>query len=242
VVCGRVTPPTYLLESCPWGRRGTGIFEDDTALDVRGHYRELVAGGATDAEATVGVLDRYGRDDVVWLALAVSASEVGRPDDDTRNRAVAIVDRVNDVSDERVAELARVRAQLLGPQPRRTQIRISKAPSCGLDPGDVLALECGTGWKLLRVAFVDDGKPTLQLLDFHGSSPPDATELLTISDCTTVMVRSRPWRCQALQPYDGWRDAGFELIGSCGRADPSASASRSTKWTAIADRLRALER
>jgi hypothetical protein len=187
-------------------------------------------------------------DDVVWLALAVSASEIGRLDNDTRDRAVAIVDRVKDVSDERATELARVRAQLVGPQPRRKQVRGPRRQKCGLHPGDVLALQCDGSWRLLRVAFVEDHElgetPTVQLLDFDGPSVPGPSALAHLADDTTATagLRTTSWRYQALKPYDGWRDAGFELLGNCGRVDPFPNTPRSTKWTAIANRLRTLER
>ena len=41
------------------GTWGVGLFSDDTAADVRSHYRELIEDGVEDAEATQRVVEHF---------------------------------------------------------------------------------------------------------------------------------------------------------------------------------------
>lgn len=81
------------------GAWGPAIFSDDTAADIRGSYRELLEDQVPDDEATREVLSRYADvgDDadeghVLWLALAAAQHQVGRLDEDVKQRALAIID------------------------------------------------------------------------------------------------------------------------------------------------------
>ncbi|NUT42750.1 MAG: MarR family transcriptional regulator [Thermoactinospora sp.] len=82
------------------GAWGYALFSDDTALDVRSDYRELIEDGVEDGEATQKILAQYAEilDDpdegpVVWLALAAAQSKIGRLDAAVLTEALEILDR-----------------------------------------------------------------------------------------------------------------------------------------------------
>src|SRR5256885_1319569 len=81
------------------GATGPALFSDDVACDVRGVYREILGDQVEDARAIAEVLDRFrgslaDADDepVVVLALAVTASKLGRLTPELRGRAIALLD------------------------------------------------------------------------------------------------------------------------------------------------------
>jgi hypothetical protein len=122
------------------GTWGYAVFADDTALDVRAIYRELILTepDIEDTEATRRVLGDYPDQEdpgtVAWLALALSQYELGRLDPAVAERAIQIIDSGADVAiweaDERGrtfarrrrAVLARLRTKLTGPQPPRRRV------------------------------------------------------------------------------------------------------------------------
>src|SRR5579863_1287880 len=86
------------------GAWGPALFSDDTACDIRDEYRELIADGLDDAEATRRILesnaDAMEDEDeatVIWLALAVTQSKLGRLDPAVAGRALQIIDDGADV-------------------------------------------------------------------------------------------------------------------------------------------------
>src|SRR5689334_12558401 len=137
------------------GAWGPGLFSDDLACDVRGTYRELLEDGIDDDLAVTETLSRYtsALDDaitepVVVLALAVTASKVGRLSPELKARAVRLLDDGRGLNGweqdarlrrRRVASLAKARAQLDGAQPPRRRVRRPLRYVTSLLPGDVLA-------------------------------------------------------------------------------------------------------
>lgn len=115
------------------GTSGAGIFQDDTALDVRDRYRELLALGHDDSDVIASIREGLGsaEDDedgaVVALALAAVQWEYGRLDDDVRDRALEVIDSGLDLRrwegsrllQKRRSVLSGLRAKLLSPQPKR---------------------------------------------------------------------------------------------------------------------------
>src|SRR3989339_285619 len=81
------------------GTWGTGVFEDDLALDLKDEYRELVADGLSGPEATRLVTARWEPDladpdvaPVFWLSLAATQWQVGRIEDSVKAKALEIID------------------------------------------------------------------------------------------------------------------------------------------------------
>jgi hypothetical protein len=82
------------------GTWGAGVFDDDTAVEIREAYLALLAGGATPDEATQAVLgarsDELADSDdgpVIWLALAATQWEYGAFGPQVLERALALLDR-----------------------------------------------------------------------------------------------------------------------------------------------------
>ena len=81
------------------GAWGPALFSDDLACDVRDDYRELLEDGVDDDEALARTLDAFrasladpDEEPTVVLALAITASKLGRLPNDLRDRAVALLD------------------------------------------------------------------------------------------------------------------------------------------------------
>lgn len=135
------------------GAWGTGIFDDDTACDVRTEYLELLMNGITDEDATGAMIelnsDEADDEDcriMFWTALAAIQWEVGRLDDSVKERTLALIEEGDsplwleqkDSVEERKAVLEELRNKLLSRQPPRMDqtalsdycARLESAPVC----------------------------------------------------------------------------------------------------------------
>ena len=81
------------------GTWGSGIFDDDVALDVRGLFEDKIGEGASIEDATQAVLQEFDAaledmDDgpVIYLALAALQLEHGRLLGATRQEALRVID------------------------------------------------------------------------------------------------------------------------------------------------------
>src|SRR5512132_2413433 len=75
------------------GTWGTGIFDDDTACDVRGHYRRALRAGVPGPEATDQLLRAYAPgpdpfDTPIWLGLAATQTKLGRLEERVKTTAL----------------------------------------------------------------------------------------------------------------------------------------------------------
>lgn len=224
------------------GAWGPAIFADDTACDVRDGYRALLAEQVPDDEATRRVIDRFDRVDPVeahvpWLALAAAQHQVGRLDDDVKQRALAVIDSGDGLKlwaqagprelEKRKAALATLRDQLTGPQPPRKTVPRPWRHATDLEPGMVLAHTSASGPPaLFRVIRVDATRhaasPVLERLDWHGRKVPSKWQLRRL--------KPRPMRQDVLpghtspaerylvsrfhQTDPDWADVGFAVVGS----------------------------
>lgn len=138
------------------GAWGTAIFSDDTAADVRDAFTDFVAEGLSASEATQRLVRESteileDEDDAVvfWLALAGTQWKLGHLLDDVRDRAVAIIYAGDDLRrwednsrsevNQRKKHLAKLRAQLLSPQPRPKKLKPFPKSSTDFRLGDVAA-------------------------------------------------------------------------------------------------------
>jgi hypothetical protein len=253
------------------GAWGPALFSDDTASDVRGAYRALIEDGADDDDATRQVLHSYADalsdpDDgpVVWLALAFTQSKVGRLDPAVAARAVQIIDTGEGMrrwqeqgasaTARRESALAKVRAQLTGPQPARRRLRPPWRHATALGPGDVLAYKTRTGpYLLLRVARIEETRygaaPVLLLLDYARDALPRPAKLNRVRD------RAEPPRSYASlhEPWGitryhvgvykrtdpDYQQAGFILIGTIGgrEGDQAVRGGVYTQWSLFGNDL-----
>src|SRR5215472_17803032 len=144
------------------GTWGPALFSDDVACDVRDDYRALIEDGVDDDEATRRLLSSYAdaledpdAGPVVWLALAVTQSKIGRLDPAVAQRALTIISADEGMSRwreqgagaeaKRRAALAKARDQITGAQPARRELRPSWRHVTSLQPGDVLAYRTDRG-------------------------------------------------------------------------------------------------
>jgi len=226
------------------GTWGPGLWADDTAVDVRSSYREALEDGFADDEATSRILEMFASDvadmdapGVVWLALGMAQSSVGRLTDRVRERAITVIDSGSDLArwneadaktrSKRAAVLDDVRDVLLGPQPDRKRIRKPTRVETTLVPGDVLAFTARSGrHHLLAVRAVldtrDGTSPIVELLDYTGRAMPTSTMLSTLhSRPPTPQSASSdpavPWKtvsgCVKHRRGKDFDDYGFRLAG-----------------------------
>ena len=123
------------------GAWGPAIFSDDLAADVRVDGFESCLQGpgpTTDEEATRRVIDSYRdldeeEEPTLWLALAATQSSLGRLDEEVKRRALSVIDDGRGLEpwgeaglkdlEKRKTALAKLRDQLVGPQPPRKTLR-----------------------------------------------------------------------------------------------------------------------
>lgn len=116
------------------GAWGTGIFEDDTACDVRNEYIDLLTKGVSDEEATRRVLETFAYDAndedhavMFWTALAATQCRVGRLDESVKAKVISLLaegdsplwQEAEDCIQERAAVLDDLKNQLCSSQPPR---------------------------------------------------------------------------------------------------------------------------
>jgi len=243
---------------------GTSLFSDDVACDVRDHYRELLEDGVEDGAAIRLTVEKFRAyleepDGVALLAFAVTQSKLGRLDPDTRDRALAVLDRGADLEmwerdnpkllPKRRAALEKARGQLTGQQPPRRRLRPPKRISSGLAAGDLLALVLPRRVTLVRVVRVRSHRlgetPVLEELDFDGTEVPprDALDRLgpKLTDPVALVDPLAPDKrffAFVMQGVD-WQGAGFrkvQTISARAGDDQAPLPSAGISWTQLAER------
>lgn len=136
------------------GAWGTPIFSDDTAADTRDAFSDFIAEGLTPAEATdrliaesADILADEDDANVFWLGLAAAQWKLGRLLVTVRDRAIAIIDSGRDLRrwqdspkseiNQRKKHLAKLREQLLSPQPKPKKLKPFAKSSTDFRAGDV---------------------------------------------------------------------------------------------------------
>ena len=126
------------------GSWGTGIFQDDFALDVRGAYLELVSLKFAD-DAILAVMQlRFGKaegidESTFWIALALAQHQYGCLDEGIKSNALHFIDSGRALQDwvelaeegdssipSRNKQLQKARSMIVSPQPKRKTARPSK--------------------------------------------------------------------------------------------------------------------
>jgi hypothetical protein len=126
------------------GTFGVGLFQDDVAADVRSQYLDLLASGASDAEAFRTIVREWNPsfadyDDegpIFWLALAATQWEYGRLHPRAKAQALKIIDQGKDLdrwaeaglAKKRQAVLAQLKKKLLAPPPKKRTPRLRRMP------------------------------------------------------------------------------------------------------------------
>lgn len=224
---------------------GPGLFSDDTTCDVRDEYRALLQDGVDDDDAARLIVERWSRQlapdelDSMWLALAITQSTLGRLQPDSRDRALAAIDRdhlverwtavsTRDGSNRRKA-LARARAALVGPQPSRTRLRRPARHVTHLEVGDLLADARTTPpvlWLVVSIYDERDGRdPWIRRLLWTDDQVPGTAQIERLAEHPTFPTfhpGAEAHLAGTSTTGGDWADAGLTLIarGLPGAADP----------------------
>jgi hypothetical protein len=265
------------------------LFSDDLACDLRDEYRNLLEDGLPDEAAMRRVVDGYtdtgtgtgtntdtdtgtgtGTDTheaaVIWLALAVTQSRLGRLDPTVCSRALDVIDSGTALmpwegsghAARRRIVLQKVHDQLTGPQPARKVVRPPRRPATDLRAGEVLGYRGRTGggsgfrWVLLRVACIDAQRhsiaPVLVAMDYDGEAVPPPEQIDRLADRPATPFRldgsplpawsSTAWRVTVHGKVDH-AQAGFHRLGATmARAgDASYTPTAYTSWTNLSTEL-----
>ena len=188
------------------GVLGTGLYDDDTAADVRDQWRDLVGAGVDPVEATSRLIAEFGPElddpDVAgpfWLALADTEWRAGRLESRVLERAQAVLAAPHELNRwtgkdraRRAAILDRLRTQLERPQPAPKKLVPTQGQQEPTDlvPGEVLAWKLPTGTcVLLWVVTLGDyfgTVPVCALLDWRGPTVPDADAIRRLPTRTSA--------------------------------------------------------
>ena len=159
--CG-LLQPTRLCNTSPFtGARGTSLFQDDTAYDIRDDYTDHLGNGLSEQEATSRILTQFEslladpvESCVVWFALATVQWKHGRLEPETRRRALELIDSGADLTRwqpgsrdfaKRHAVLEKLRTQITSPQPVAKKVRKPILESCDWPIGTVIAYRLISG-------------------------------------------------------------------------------------------------
>jgi hypothetical protein len=219
------------------GTWGVGIFADDSALDIRDSFRELVGAGYSSEDAverlvSEGHLGEIDRDEVAadWISLAVTQWKTGRLLDSVRDRALdAMAAETEALWGD--PKLWRKRAKVLDQtarmlrSPQRTPTKI-KTPPMLLSPfaeGDVIRFTMTSGrevavWvmsnKLHESLTATSVESEFQLIAFGEPELPDLETLisrepacLTHDDGSREVAQFVLYRPQTAKPPD-WQIIG----------------------------------
>lgn len=181
------------------GAWGTGIFQDDTASDIRDEYRDHIGNGLSGPEATARILKSYassladrGEAGVVWLALAATQWRCGRLEPEAQEKALAIINSGSDLERweaasnadylKRRAALEKLRLQLTSPQPEAKKIRRRVLVECEWQVGELISYRLLSGklmlFRMIGLHTDKSGRsPCFELLNWCGETVPSLDQL-----------------------------------------------------------------
>ena len=144
---------------------GPGLYQDDTGVDVRSEFRELIGAGHEAAEATEQLVARWSdvmTDEdvycVFYLALADTQWRLGRPVAATVETALSIIDTGRDLrrwdysppfQRRRTAVLKQLRDRLASTAPEPRAVRKSTNFATDFAVGDVVRYTTEAGGEFL---------------------------------------------------------------------------------------------
>lgn len=192
------------------GSWGTALYSDDLASDLRGEFRDLVAGGLLPDSALDKLTTDYAASlldpdeaPVFWLAVAYTAWQLGRLVPRATSEALRVIAAGDDLRrwdepksrQKRLAVLQRVETDLRSPAPPAKRLQAPFVAANDWTTGEVVAFRLSSGlWTLFRVIghHVDKGgrHAVCEPLDWLGPSPPDSA--------TIVILPLRP----AVEPWN----------------------------------------
>lgn len=185
------------------GAWGTGIFQDDTACDVRDSYRDYLGAGMSGPEATARILKELGAGlmadrheaGVVWMALAAAQWKKGRLEEETKAEALRVIESGSDLERwsagskdyaKRKAALEKLREQITSPQPPSRKVSRRILCESPWSEGDIFGYRLLDGRLILFNVighWTDKGGryPVCHLLDSIAEDLPSMDALKTLS-------------------------------------------------------------
>ena len=165
------------------GAWGTGLYQDDVALDVRDEYKDKLHRGKTDKEVTEEMIDESqymvdGEDDtaIFWFALADTQWNMGRLEERVKEQALKYIESGIDLKrweeegnlknlEKRKKVLEELKKKLLLPQPEKKKVGQYRIHKCEWKLGDTFAYkleseyakEKGLYGRYLIIIKVDEG-------------------------------------------------------------------------------------
>jgi hypothetical protein len=204
------------------GAWGAGIFEDDTACDIRDEFAELLGEGMS-AEAVADELerryepasDKIDVEPVFWIALAAAQHHWGRLVPAVRDKAIEIIDSGRDlerffdepkIREKRAAALTALKTTLNGPPRPLRKIKPVTKVFTSWPPGLVLRYRLASGRScLFRVVGHKEDKggryAIFEVLRENSDRPPSALRIALTQGALDkagklhqIIVPSRPAR------------------------------------------------
>lgn len=181
---------------------GTGIFQDDTASDLRDEYKSLIGEGLDPSAAKTRILEAYkssfadpAASCVVWLALAALQWQLGHLDSETRERALHVINSGSDLARwdadpkdraRRKAVLEKLRDHITSPQPLPKRVAKQAVSECRWQIGELFSYRL-LSEKLIVFRVIgrhtDKGGtyPVCELLDWTGDAIPSEGVLRSLA-------------------------------------------------------------
>jgi hypothetical protein len=179
------------------GTWASGLFSDDLACDIRDEYRDYIANGKSDIDATETLLQNYkslsDKDEapIFWLALAATQWSLGRLEQRVLNEALSIIETGTDLKrweqnpkayKKRKAILQKLRERLKSPQPARKKVKKQFKDFCDWQIGELISYRLKSDKTVIFqvVSFHEDlgGKsPLVVVLDYIGGMISDISQL-----------------------------------------------------------------
>jgi len=181
---------------------GTGIFQNDTACDIRNSYRDYLGQGMTGSQATTRILQEFGgglsadphEHAVMWMALAAVQWKHGSLDEETKAKALSVIQSGTDLEHwkrgtkdfaKRQGALEKLRVQITSPQPVSKKVVRRILCESRWSEGDLFGYRLLDGRLILFKVighFTDKGGkyPVCHLLDWIGQNIPGSDVLQSL--------------------------------------------------------------
>jgi hypothetical protein len=176
------------------GTWGTDLYNDDTALDVRDDYKDILGDGISEPEATNRLIEQWKSalsdpDDspIFWLALADTQWNLGRLQVRVKQEAFSVIENNSDLtrwlsdtkqSAKRKVVLERLKQKLETDQPAEKKVKKRYVDSTDWNLGDVYCLRLQSRKLVLLhvIGFHQDKggrSPVCEILEWNGENVPN---------------------------------------------------------------------